>query len=95
MSTNFKEMVQKTVNAEVKTGLRSNTIVWNLDAYCLRGYRPSYNTSLKMQTQGSNNKDFSRSEKPKSKDPKPAPLRNNAAIKPAKKKDRKDKKQRF
>ena len=48
-----------------------------------------------MQFQGSNNKDSSRSEESKPKDPKPALLLDNAAVEPAKKKDKKDKKKRF
>ena len=48
-----------------------------------------------MQSQGSNNKDSSRSEEPKPKDPKPAPPRDDAAAEPAKKEDMKDKKKRF
>ena len=48
-----------------------------------------------MQTQSFNNKDSSCSEKPKSKDLKPAPSRGNVAVEPIKKKDKKDKKKRF
>ena len=48
-----------------------------------------------MQTQGFNNKVFSCSKKSKPKDPKPAPLYDNTAAEPAKKKDRKDKKIKF
>ena len=87
--------MQRTVNIEAKTSLRSSTIVWDSDAYCLRGYRLSQNTFSRVQTQGSNNKDFSYSKKLKSKDLKPAPLHDNAAAKPAQKKDKKDKKKRF
>ena len=47
-----------------------------------------------MQTQDSNNKNFSCSKEPKFKDPKPVPLRDNAA-EPLKKENRKDKKKRF
>ena len=65
------------------------------DACGSRGYRPSHNTSSKVQSQGSNNKDSSRSKEPKPKDPKSASLRDNAAAEPAKKKNRKDKKKRF
>ena len=94
-STSFEEMMQKTVNAEAKAGLRSSTMVWDLDARCPRGYHLSHNTSSKMQSQGSNKKDSSRSKELKPKDPKSAPIRDNAAAKLAKKKDRKDKKKRF
>ena len=48
-----------------------------------------------MQSQGSNNKDFSHSEEPKLKDLKPVLPYNNAAAESAKKEDRKDKKMRF
>ena len=85
-------MVQRTVNAEAKTSLRSSTMVWDLDIYCPKGHHLSYNTFSKMQTQGS--KDFSRPKKPKPKDPKSAPLRDNMA-KSSKKDDRKDKNKRF
>ena len=91
-SMDFEEMVQRAVNAEAKAGLRSNTMVRESDAYCPRGYRPSHNTSSKVQTQGS--KDSSCSEKPKPNDPKPVPSHNNA-VEPAKKKDRKDKKKKL
>ena len=49
-SIDFKEMVQKAVNAEAKAGLRSSTMVRESDAHCPRGYRPSHNTSSKVQT---------------------------------------------
>ena len=91
-SMDFEEMVQRAVNAEAKTGLISSIMVWDLDACCLRGHRLSHNTSSKVQTQSS--KDFSRSEKPKSKDSKPALSCDNAA-EPAKKEDRKDKKKKL
>ena len=94
-STSFKKMMQRAVNAEAKADLRSSTMVRDLDARCPRGHRPSHNTSSKVQSQGSNNKDSSRSEEPKPKDLKPAPPRNDAAAEPAKKEDRKDKKKRF
>ena len=85
-------MVQRAVNAEAKAGLRSSTMVRDSDARCPRGHRPSHNTSLKVQTQGS--KDSSRPKETKPKDPKSAPSRDNAAESP-KKDDRKDKKKRF
>ena len=91
-SIDFEEMVQRAVNAEAKAGLRSSTMVRKLDVRCPRGHRPSHNTSSKVQTQGS--KDSSRSEEPKPKDPKPAPLRDNAA-EPAKKEDRKERKKKL
>ena len=88
----FEEMMQRAVNVEAKAGLRSSTMVRDLDAHCLRGHRSSHNTSSKVQTQGS--KDFSRSKELKPKDPKPALLRDNVA-EPAKKENKKEKKKRF
>ena len=90
--TSFKEMMQKVVNAEAKVGLRSSTKVWDLDACCPRGHRPSHNTSSKMQTQGS--KDSFCPKKTKPKDLKSAPSRDNAA-ESSKKNNKKDKKKRF
>ena len=83
------------MNIEAKASLKSNTMVWNLDIRCPKGHRPFYNTFSKVQTQSSNNKDSFYFEKSKPKDPKLALPRNNAAAKPAKKKNRKDKKKRF
>ena len=91
-SIDFEEMIQKAVNAEVKAGLKSSTMVRESDARCPRGHRPSHNTFSKVQTQGS--KDSSRSKEPKSKDPKPAPSRDNVA-EPAKKENRKEKKKKL
>ena len=76
----------------MKAGLRSSIIIWDSDAYCSKNHRPSHNTFLKVQIQGSNNKDSFHSKKSKSKDPKPAPLRDNAVAEPTKKKDKKNKK---
>ena len=91
-SMNFVEMVQTVVNVEAKAGLISSTMVRDLDARYPRGYRPSQNTSSKVQTQGF--KDFFRSKEPKPKDPKPASSRNNV-VELAKKEDRKKKKKKF
>ena len=91
-STSFKEMVQRAVNTEAKAGLRSSTMVRDSDTRCPKGHRPSHNTSLKVQTQGS--KDLSRPKETKPKDPKSAPSHDNVAKSP-KKDDRKDKKKRF
>ena len=93
-STNFEEIVQKAVNAEAKAGRRSSTMVRESDVRCPRGHRQSYNTSSKVQTQGSSHKDSPRSKELKPKDPKPAPLHYNAA-EPAKKEDRKKKKKKL
>ena len=88
-------MVQRAINAKAKASLRFSTIVWNSDAYCPRGHRLSHNISSKVQTQGFNNKNSSRFEESKPKDLKPAPPRDNVAVKSAKKVDKKDKKKRF
>ena len=85
-------MVQRAVNAKTKAGLRFNTMVEDLDVYYPKGYHPSYNTSLKVQTQ--NSKNFSCPKKSKFKDPKLALSRNNAAESP-KKVNKKDKKKKF
>ena len=47
----FKEMVQRAVNAETKAGLRSSTMVRELDARCPKSHRPSHNTFSNVQTQ--------------------------------------------
>ena len=66
-------MMQRAVNAESKADLRSSTTVWDSDACCPKGHRPSYNTFSKVQTQGS--KDLFRPKETKPKDPKSAPSR--------------------
>ena len=48
----FEEIMQKAVNAEAKMGLRSSTIIQDLDIHCPQDYRLSHNTSLKVQIQG-------------------------------------------
>ena len=63
---NFEEMVQKAVNAEAKAGLRSSTMVRELDARCPRGHRPSHNTFLKVQTQETTAKEpYTKESRPK------------------------------
>ena len=84
---NFEEMIQRAVNAEAKTGLRSSTMVWDFDAHCLRGHRPSHNTSLKVQTQRPTTKEpctkESRPKKAKSNNSKtPALPRSDESAKP-------------
>ena len=91
-SIDFEEMIQKAVNVEAKVGLRSSTIVWDLNACCPRGHRLFHNTCFKIQTQSSKN--FSCSKETKSKDPKLA-LSYDDAAEPAKKKDKKDKKKKL
>ena len=68
-------------------GLRSTTMVRDLDIYCPQGHRPSNNTTSKVQTQGTAVKDSSRPEEPKTKDPKSVPPRDDSA-EPAKKEDK-------
>ena len=70
-------MIQKTVNIEVKTSLKSIIMVRDSDICYSQGYYPSNNIALKMKTQGIFVKDFSRSEKSKIKDPKFVSLYNN------------------
>ena len=89
---NFEEMVQKAVNVEAKASLRSNIMVQDSDAHCPRGYCPSYNNFLKVQTQGLNYKNLSHSKRSKFKDSKSAPPHDDTA-EPAKKKG--EKKKRF
>ena len=84
---NFKEIVQKAINAEANVGLRSTIIVQDLDINCLEDHCPSNNIASKMQTQETTTKDFSRLEEPKTKDPKLLLLYDNLA-KPAKKEDK-------
>ena len=103
-STNFKEMVQKAVNAEAKAGLRSSIMVRDLDIRCPRGHCPSNSTISKVQTQKTSAKE-PRPEESRPKEAKPAegkapvPPRTNAA-EPSEqekkdKKDQRDKKRRF
>ena len=92
-SMDFEEMVQRTVNAEAKAGLRSGTMVRKFDACCPRGHRLSHNTSSKVQTQETTAKK-PRFEELKPKDSKPA-LSREDATEPAKKEDRKEKKKKL
>ena len=94
-SIDFEEMVQRAVNAEAKAGLRSSTMVRELDAHCPRGHRPSYNTSSKVQTQGTTANEprtkESRSKEAKSTDGKaPVPPRSNEPTKPNRKKKKRE-----
>lgn len=92
--TSFKKIIQRIVNADTKTSLKSSVMVQNLDAYCSKSYYPPQNTSSKMQTQEFNNKYSPCSEKLKNKDSKSAPSYGNA-IEPAKKKNKKKKLQEY
>ena len=85
-------MVQKTVNAEAKAGLRSSTMVWDSNIHYFRSYFLSNNISLKVQTQSSKNSSYPKKLKPKNL--KSASLRDNMAELP-KKNNKKDKKKRF
>ena len=91
----FEEMVQRAVNAEAKAGLRSSTMVRESDARCPRSHRPSYNTSSKVQTQGTTAKEprtkESRPKEAKSTDGKaPAPPRSDKLAKPNCKKKKRE-----
>ena len=85
-------MVQRTVIAKTKAGLRSNIIVWDSNVCCSRSHYPSQNTSLNMQTQDF--KDFFCLKEPKPKDLKSALSCDNMAESP-KKDNKKDKKKKF
>lgn len=80
-------MVQKTINIKTKVSLRSNIMVSDLDAYCLKGYRPFNIRSLKIEIKRFGTK----TKKLKYKDLKLTLLYNNI-VKPVKKEDQKDKK---
>ena len=54
---NFKDMVQRAVNAKYKAVLKSSTRVRDSDACCAWGHRPSHITLVKIQTQGFNIKE--------------------------------------
>ena len=88
-------MVQRAVNAKAKANLKLSTMVLDLDAYCLKGYCLFYNTSLKMQIQGFNNKNSFHTKKLKAKNLKSAlPRTNIAESLEQSKKNRRNKKQR-
>ena len=91
-SMDFEEIVQKAINEEAKTGLRSITIVRDSDIRCPRGYRPSNITALKVQTQVITTKD-SHPEEPKVKKPRPT-LSRAEATEPSKQVRKKKKKKR-
>lgn len=63
-------MMQKIVNAKVKTGLKFNTMIQDLDIHCSRDYYLYNNTFAKVQIQRTTVQDSS-PKKPKSKDIKP------------------------
>ena len=71
VSTSFKEMMQKMVNAKAKARLRSSIMVRDADSHCPKDHCPSQNTSTKVQTQGLTAKK-SKPKKSRLKDSKPA-----------------------
>ena len=92
---NFKEMVQRAVNAEAKTGLRSSTMVQDLDICCPQGHRLSYNIFLKVLIQGTTTKEPRTKEfRPKktklTNGKTPAPPRSNEPTKPNCKKKKRE-----
>ena len=94
-SMDFEEMVQRTVNAKAKTGLKSSTMVQESDIHCPSGHRPSHNTSLKVQTQETTTKKprpkESRLKKAKLTNGKaPAPPRSDEPAKPNHKKKKRE-----
>ena len=62
--------MQRVVNAEVKTGIKSSTMIWDSNIYYPRDHCLSNNTATKMQTKKTTVKDF-RPKKAKIKNPKP------------------------
>lgn len=102
-SMSFKKMVQKAVNREIKTGLRSSITIRDLDIHCFKGYRSSNSAFivLKVLTQGTTaKKSCSKESRPK----KTKSTNRNAIILPRtnvvkslkqNKKDKKYKKQKF
>ena len=56
-SINLEEIVQKAVNIKAKAGLRSKTMVQDLDICCAKDHRFSNSTVLKVQTQGTTGKE--------------------------------------
>ena len=82
--------MQKAVNAEAKAGLKSSTMIRDLDIRCPRDHRPSNSTIAKVQTQGTKN---SYPEEPKIKETRPAPSRSEAS-KPSEQARKKKKKKR-
>ena len=88
---NFEEMVQRTVNAEAKAGLRSCTMVQDSKICCSKDYHPFNNTASKVQTQGTIAKDSLCPEKPKAKETKSVRANAVEPFKLAKKKNKQNK----
>ena len=91
----FEEIMQRAVNAEAKTGLRSSTMVRDSDIRCPRGHRPSNSTASNVQTQETTTKN-SYPEEPKVKETRPTLSRAKASepFKQARKKKKKKKDQK-
>ena len=91
-SINFKEIVQRAVNTEVKAGLRSSTMVRNSDICCPRNHCLSNSIASKIQKKKIIAKNFPQ-EEPKVKEVKPILSRVAEASEPSKqaRKDRKKK----
>ena len=83
-------MVQRAVNKKAKASLKSTIMVWDLDIHCSQSHCLFNNTILKVQTQRITAKDYSRLEKPKTKDLKSAFLHGNI-VELAKKKNKQKK----
>ena len=67
---NFEEIVQKAVNVKAITGLKSSTIIQDLDIFYFKGHSLSNSTASKVQTQGITAKNSFRPKKPKTKETK-------------------------
>ena len=95
VSSSFKAIVQKAVNAKVKAGLRSSIMVQDSDAHCPRSHRPSHNTFSKVQIQEITAKK-PRAEEPRPKEAKqtdgkaPAPPRSDEPVKPTRQEKKKE-----
>lgn len=57
MLTSFKQMMQRAVKVETKTGLISSVMVWDIEAHYFRSPCLFHNTSPKVQTQNFYTKD--------------------------------------
>ena len=71
MSTSFKKIVQKVINAKAKAGLKSNAIAQDLDVCCPRNHCYFYTTLAKIYIQRFNIKKYNLKES-RSKELKPA-----------------------
>ncbi len=71
-SDDWETLVEKTVEAEVKTGLQPASYIREIDHWCLRENCSAYTSSSKAQMQGTSIKDprDSRTEEPKQRSPK-------------------------